>query len=322
MLLYLLGFIGCAVVIYIAAKITYQQVINIAEIFNVPAFLISLLLVAFSTSTPELFVGISSALRGVPSFSLGDILGSNIINLTFVAGIVILLSKKPLNLHENISLKRIMLTFAIASVPVFLVLDGTLSRTDGVILLSLYAFYVYWVLKRHKEETAEIKQLRERDMGKATRSILLFAVGIILLVGGSEAIISLAASASATFSIAPFVMGVFAIAFSTSLPEIMFGIRVAMEQKPELSAGDLIGSSAVNAAAILGIVAVISPITPKVLSTVLFTGFFGIFVFLLYFLSAVKTEIPRIWGVWLLIIYFVFVSFNFILLSKPLSGIL
>jgi len=322
MILYLLGFLACALVIFVAAKITYKQVLNISEIFNVPTFLVSLLLVAFSTSTPELFVGVSSALRDVPSFSLGNIFGSNIINLTFVAGIVILLSKKPLNLHENISLRRIMLTFAIASTPVFLVLDGTVSRIDGFILLSLYIFYIYWVLKRHKEDTAKIKQLRERDIGKATKSIFLFSLGIILLVGGSEAIITIAERASAVFSITPFVMGVFAIAFSTCLPEIMFGIRVALEQKPELSAGDLIGSSAVNAAGILGIVAIISPITPNVLSTVLLTGFFGIFVFLLYFLSSVKTEIPRVWGVWLLVLYFVFVSFNFILHSGPSSAIM
>lgn len=313
MALYFLGFLACALVVFIAAKITYQQVHSLAEAFDVPAFLVSLLLVAFSTSTPELFVGIGSALSGVPTLSLGDVLGANIINLTFIAGLVILLSKKPMNLHENISLKQLMITFSIASVPVFLILDGTLSRIDGAILLSLYVLYIRWVLKKHQEENTGLSEPSKKDMRKAVRSFIFFLFGIALLIGGSEAIIALSASASKAFSITPFAIGVFAVAFSTTLPEIMFGIRVAIEQKPELSAGDLIGSSVANAAGVLGLVAIIHPITPLVLSTVLFTGFFGIFIFLTYFLSAVKTEIPRIWGVWLLLLYFIFVSFNFVL---------
>ena len=97
-MLYVFGFAVCSLVLLFASKLVYKQVVEIADILRVPAFLISLLLVAFSTSIPELFIGTTSAAQGVPVFSLGDILGSNIVNLTFIAGLVILLGKKKITL--------------------------------------------------------------------------------------------------------------------------------------------------------------------------------------------------------------------------------
>jgi cation:H+ antiporter len=308
-MLYLIGFAACAAVLLFASKLVYEQIVRIADSLGVPSFLIALLIVALSTSVPELFVGLTSAVQGVPSFSLGDIFGSNIVNLTFIAGLVILVGRKTIDLETYIGKRELAITFAAASAPVLLLIDGTLSRTDGFILLALYAAYVLIVVTK-------IRKNSKVGIIQATallKPILLFLVGVVCLIGASELIIYLATSLSTSLHVAPFVVGVFVIACSTSLPELAFGLRVALAKNPELSIADVVGSSAVNATAILGIVAVIHPIVPIALHTALMTGFFGVFIFIAFFLLVGRRKTSYFSGIILLLLYFAFASSNLLL---------
>ena len=309
MLANVLGLTGCALVLLFASKIVYKEIIAIAKALQVPVFVVSLLLVAFSTSIPELFVGITSAIQGTPAFSLGDIFGSNIVNLTFIAGLVMVLGRKEIALPHDISSKLLLSTFAIASAPVFLLLDGTLSRFDGVLLLGAYALYVFFIVSdRHHVYTS----FTRKNNGGLFRSLMIFLVGVGLLVISAEMIVHIASNMSKALYITPFVIGVFAIAFSTSLPELAFGLRAALQRTPELSLADLVGSSAVNASGILGIVALIHPIAPLNLHGALFTGFFGVFTFLVFFLLIGRERVKPSRGAIMLILYPIFVSFSLI----------
>lgn len=301
--------LGCAVVLFFASRIVYRQVVVISGQLRVPAFLVSLVLVAFSTSIPELFVGITSAMQGTPSFSLGDILGTNIVNLTFIAGLIILLGRKDIELTNNMSTTLMLSTFGVASVPVFMLIDGTLSRIDGSILLLLYAGYLYLVLKSHKRSP---EQTTASKTG-LFKPLLTFAFGVALLIVAAEIMIGSATSISEHLQIAPFIIGVFLLAISTSMPELVFGLRATLQGQPELSLGDLLGSCAVNAAGILGVVALIHPIVPAGLTAALFSGFYGVFVFFVFFLLAGKGRIRSSSGAILLIMYLVFVAFHFVL---------
>lgn len=309
MLVYILGFAGCALVLLFASKLVYRQVMVIAGITRVPPFLISLLLVAFSTSIPELFVGITSATQGVPGFSLGDVLGSNVVNLTFIAGLVILLGRHKISLSQHLGHKQLLLTFAISSLPVLLLLDGILSRTDGILLLISYALYVFATVFTHRGRE---ENLDNKNKG-LFRALVLFLVGALFLVGSGEVIVYLGSMLSAHLQITPFVIGLFAIAFSTSLPELTYGVRVALARNPELSLADVVGSSAVNATAILGLVSIIHPIVPASLSTVLFTGFFGMAVFCIFYFTVGIRRVSYLYGALLISLYVVFASFGFLI---------
>lgn len=302
------GLLVCALVLMVASRIVFEQVTRIARRLAVPAFLIALLVVAISTSIPELFVGLTSAIEGEPSFSLGDIIGSNIVNLTFVAAIAILLGRRNLSLSKSMSNRQLSLTFVIASAPLLFLIDGTLSRLDGAILFLLYALYVTFVITHRERIVEELKVAKE---GLWT-SIVLFCAGIALLVGGSMAIIYFASQISSGMNLAPYVVGLFAIAFSTSLPEIIFAMRSALQGASELSIADIVGSSAVNATAILGTVALIHPITPKVLPTVLGTGAYGVLVFFIFGYIVSRGEVRPLHGIVLLCLYLLFASFNFL----------
>ena len=165
---------GCSIVLLFAAKIVSAQLITIAERIGVPPFFIAFLLLAVSTSIPEFFVGISSALNGIPAFSLGDVIGSNIINLTFIAGLVVLLGRKRINLSTHIRSNQLFLTFAIASAPVVMLLNGGLSRLNGVMLLILYIFYVLFFIYNRPHTKRKNKTTSE----SLFTSITLFAFGV------------------------------------------------------------------------------------------------------------------------------------------------
>lgn len=300
------GLVFCALVLMVASRIVYEQVTGLARRLHVPAFLIALLVVAFSTSIPELFVGITSALEGEPSFSLGDVIGANIVNLTFVAALAILLGRKDLDLSRAISRRQLSLTFVIASAPVLLLIDGVLSRLDGAILIALYGLYVLFAITNRERVEGD-------PIGKKTElftSIGLFALGVTLLIGGSSAIVHFASQLSSSLQVSPFVVGLFAIALSTTLPEIVFAMRAGLQGNPELSIGDAVGSSAVNATLILGTVALILPIQPQYLNEVLATGAYCIFVFFVFAFIISKPRVKPIHGIALMFLYVLFASFN------------
>jgi cation:H+ antiporter len=304
---YIVAFMGCVGLLFFSSKIVYTQVLGLAKALHVPTFFISLIVLAVSTSIPELFVGITSALDGLPAFSLGDVLGSNIVNLTFIAGLVIVLSGKRIHFSRSIDKKQLIVTFGFALAPVALILDGELSRIDGFSLLVLYVLYLVYVAIGQKTTHLNAQGTRP----KLLRPILGFVAGITLLILASQGIIHIATFITSSLSLTPFIVGVFAIAFSTSLPELTFGIRAALQGTPELSLADVVGATAVNATFILGIVALIHPIVPLVLSSVLMTGVFNVLVFVVFFFLVGDRKVSRFQGLLLLLLYFAFVSFNF-----------
>lgn len=305
-----LGLLGCALGLLVASGIVYRELINLSNILRLPAFLISLVLLAISTSTPELSVGVTSALRGEPSFSLGDILGSNIVNLTFIAGTVILLSRKRIFLPNYIGSGQLLGILALGTMPTLLLLDGVLSRIDGIILLSLYVLYVFRTVTHWNNENTN---LQRPAAGPLAKSLGKFAFGALLLVLSAIVLIKISSEISVGLNIPPFVVGIFAIAFSTSLPEFVFGLRAAFQKRPELSLANLVGATAVNASGILGLVTLIHPIAPIDIFTVLLTGSFGIVTFLVFFFAVGKGVVEPSRGIVLLFLYLLFVSFGFVL---------
>lgn len=312
MLGYLAILAACAAVLLFASRLVFRQLLSIARELSVPPFLVALFLVAISTSIPELFIGITSASQGVPAFSLGDILGANIIDITFVAGLVILLSRKRVRMLDHIERPRLYFTFFIACLPTLLIADGILSRDDGLLLMALYVFYIILAVSDRRAKRLHLTNTARN--GGVWKHAGLFACGVALLLIASQCIIYAGRGLSTELSVAPFVIGVFALALSTTLPELAFGIRAALARKPELSLADLIGSSAVNSGGILGLVALIHPIAPQQPHSAVAIGLLGVLAYAAFaVLFGRKTDAPAAYGAILLALYLLFMSFNFLL---------
>lgn len=305
-----LAILASAVVILFSSRLVYRELHAIADAIALPPFFIASLLLALSTSVPELFIGVTSALRGTPAFGLGNIIGANIIGLSFITGLILLVGRSRLELSRHIAQSRFVLTFGISMVPVLMLFDGELSRLDGVILLTLYILYVLFSLyigRRRNERTFEVPKRA------AAHAFLLFLFGVLCLVAASEFLYVSANSLGATLGFTPFVVGIFVLSFATALPEISFGLRSAFDSHPELLVADIIGSSAVNFCGILGLTAVIAPIVPKDLTVVIIDGLFYIALVLFFYLILWNKQASRIRGSALLLVYGAFAVLNFIL---------
>ena len=212
---------------------------------------------AFATSSPELSVSISSALVENPEVALGDALGSNVVNVALILGIVLAISGVQ---SPRDSVKR---DFPVALlVPILtgvLFLDGGLSRFDGFVMLGLFlAWLVATVIEARKQQNATPEYLGEHRRGLV---VLLGATGLILLVIAGSLIVAGARGISLALGIDEFVIGATIVAVGTSTPELATTIVAKIRGHDELGLGTILGSNIFNGIFVVALAAVIHPIT-------------------------------------------------------------
>lgn len=300
MTFHFLAILAGIAILVIATRLVSRALVAIAGALGVSRFIIAFFLVAFSTTIPELAVGVSAALQGIPSLALGNAFGSNVVNLTLIAGFVSFFSRKKIDLSAEITKRQGMWMFFVASLPFFLILDGTLSRFDGAVLLAGFSVYCARLAREKKivlseaeagmpRTASERRWLMSLAKGILRRdrtlfgAIGMFVLGVALLVGGSHLTVEAAKAVVTALGVSPFLIGILLVAVGTSLPEFAFGIRAVANKEPELSLGNVLGSVAINSSWILGIVSLISPITPAVLTSAVISGGFMIAVFAIFF---------------------------------------
>jgi cation:H+ antiporter len=212
---------------------------------------------AFATSSPELSVAVNAALAGKPQISLGDALGSNVVNVALILALALVISEVR---SPRDTLKR---DFSVALlVPVitgFLALDGTLSRFDGVLMLCLFAAWlVAAALEARKQRMAADKNLGKR---RGWVSIILSVAGLSLLVAAGNLIVSGAKGIAVSFGIQEFIIGATVVAIGTSMPELATTIIAKLRGHDEIGLGNILGSNIFNGLFIISVAAVICPIT-------------------------------------------------------------
>jgi len=275
---------------------------KLSSYLGLSQFIISFILMAFATSLPELFVGISSGLRGVPTLSLGDVIGANIVNLTLVMGIAIFLARKIKT--ESITKGGSLYMFIISILPLILLIDGVLSRAEGAVLIGVFLIYAIRLVSKKKK-------IRE-ELGKEKKNFLLnavlFVLGVFLLLVSANFVVNFASDIAIQLEIPIFLIGLVGVALGTSLPELVFGARAVISKLPELSLGDSMGSVVINSALILGVVALIEPIRITSFNAIL-GGVIFLLISLIAFTVMIRTSKRLSWkeGTLLLFIYILFI---------------
>ncbi len=314
--------VAAFVVLIECGKRIVRSVSVLARSFRVSEFVLSFVLIAFATSLPELSVGINAAISGVPELSLGDIIGTNIINITLVLGVIAVMSGAiSVRDYDTFSHNRLFqLTIVLA--PFILLMDGTLSRGDGFILLGLLLVHLIRLL-HIDEHIWHRKVLRPHLVSSATaapesdvsvwRQGIILAVALPLMVGATYVVVYTAKLWAELLAVPVVLVGVLVVATATSLPELIIGMRSARTQHGGVAIGDIFGAAAINASLILGVVAIIHPIELQE-TAILWSGLgFTMFAFLLvYIFLHTKRTIVR-WEGWVLILcYALFVSVQLI----------
>lgn len=251
----ILLFLIALVILIKAAEITVQSLTKVSFWFGLSEFILASILMAFATTLPELFVGISAALANQPLLSIGDSLGSNIADLTVVTGLIIFFARK-IKAENLISKKDAVITGAISFLPLLLILDKNLTRMDGIILLGVYAFYMARQISKRKHFT---KKTGTAKNGIIKNLFVLFAAIVVLLLS-SRLLVDSAVFVANYVQLPEFLIGLVVIALGTSIPELVFGIKAVQSKHDSMAMGDLLGAFVANICLVCGLVILISPV--------------------------------------------------------------
>ena len=233
--------------------------------FHISKMVIGLTVVSFATSAPELLVSINAALDGSADISLGNVIGSNIANLGLVLGITAIIS----TLHIDKDFYKfnwpVMMLFSVVMY-FFLQSGNVISTSEGIAFILALVVYLYFLIRRARRSH---KKVQTEDVNDALQIVSNFKITIWLLIGGaalwggSELLVNGAKSLAESIGVSEAVIGVTVIAIGTSVPELAASIIAALKKEKALSLGNLIGSNIFNIASVLGITAIIQPISPK-----------------------------------------------------------
>lgn len=302
MIIDFLIFISLLVVLILSGIITTRSVTKISSYLKLGHFAAGFIIIALATGIPELVVGVTSALEGIPELSLGNILGSNVVNLSLIIGIAVLIAGQ-INLKDNEIKKELTLPFFIALIPVILALDGELSRFDGLILITIFIIYLLLVIRKTDFEEEDV-QISSKQF---IISLILFTSGLIILLISAKYLVDYASLIALELGVPVFFIGIILISFGTSLPELLFETISLLHGFQHLAIGDLMGSTVANSTLILGTVAVITPIlVPDFTELQIVSIFLLILISLFIIFIRSKNGITRLKALFLIIIYIIF----------------
>jgi cation:H+ antiporter len=260
----------------IGGELFVRGVVGIAHWARVSAGIIGATVAAFATSSPELSVAISSALAKKPEISLGDALGSNVVNVALILAIPVLISGIK-SAPDSVSRELPVALFA-PMLTVILALDGVLSRIDGVVLLCVFIIWLTSItLEVRKQRSAAEKVLGEQ---RGWLAMILCVIGLLFLVAAGHFIVTGAKGIALAFGIPAFVIGATIVAIGTSVPELATTIIAKIRKHDEVGLGTILGSNIFNGLLIIAVAAIIYPIKIA-LHEVMLALMFGIIVMIL-----------------------------------------
>ena len=231
---------------------------KVAVKLKVPLIVIGLTIVAFGTSAPEAAISITSACQDNAGIAVGNVIGSNILNILIILGISALFAVLPVK--KTTFRYEIPFVVFITVVLLLLGLDGNVSFFDALVLVGLFvAFFVYLIFLAKKGEGGgdEIAPLTEKDT--VPKMILFILLGLAMIVFGSDFTVTGATKIAEAIGVDSRLIGLTIVAFGTSLPELVTSITAAKKNVVDIAIGNIIGSNIFNILFVLGIAGLVSP---------------------------------------------------------------
>lgn len=310
MIIEIIVFIASVVILSWLSSRLVATLIDIAKYLHWREFIIAFFVMAFAASLPNLFIDVNAALHGLPQIAFGDVVGGNLVDLTLVMAIAVLFGVGALPAESEMVQKSAIFTAIIAVLPILLVWDGKLDRVDGLILLTAFALYSWWLFAK-EDRFKKIYRGRPKNTARGYFNFLINLVKILvflaLLLITSYFVINSAQFFSVTLGISLSMVGILIVGLGNCFPEAYFSIISAQRGENWMVLGDLMGSVIVCATLVLGIIALISPFEIRDLSPFLITRIFTVVASLL-FIVFIRTgrKITKKEGLFFLSIYIAF----------------
>lgn len=267
---------------------------------RIPAGVVGATVAAFATSSPELTVGILSAIDNQSELALGDATGSNMVNLGVVLGVALLFGEIHVNRKE---VRREMFGFC-AAVALLLVssVDRKIVQAEGIAMVAIFSIWLLWVIRDTKKERSEIV-----SVGDSNKLLIIFdlAFGISLLIASGRLIVVAAKDLGDILGWSPFIMGSIVVAIGTSAPELATTVIAARKGHTGVGIGTVLGSNIFNSLLIVGVAGGIHPIDVNLSSTLI--ALLIAFCAALLVVPTRRGVLGRAHGVMLLCLYAIFV---------------
>jgi len=308
---HLLIFFFSIFLLFFFGKWLVDGLVKIACFLKLREFVIAFFIIALAGSVPNFFFGIFSTFKGAPQLSFGDVVGGNVVDLTIVIALSVLLGQ-GLPAKSRMVQGSAIFTSLIAVLPLLLVLDGVLSRLDGLFLISFFFIYVFWLFSKKErfskvycveEEVSLLKELKGFFIG-----LIKIMLGLAALLIASRGMVETGYYFSEALGLPLVLVGILIVGLGNAFPETYFTIISARKKQNWLVLGDLMGSVIVCSTLVLGTVAFIQPIEIVNFLPLVVARLFLI-ASAFFFLVFVRTEqqITKKEGLFLLSIYIFFI---------------
>jgi cation:H+ antiporter len=264
MFLALISILGGLVLLALGAEGLVRGSSSIALRMGVTPLVIGLTIVAFGTGSPEMIVSLQAALGGNSDLALGNIVGSNICNIALILGVAAL--ARPLHVRSTLLQREVPVMIAVTLLLGVLLRDGVLGRIEGAMLAMgaiAYTVAIYRAARqdRNTDVAGEFAQELPAPQASTTRSIVLVIGGFVGLLVGANVLVHGAVVIAQAMGMSQVVIGLTVIAIGTSLPELATSVVAALRNDADVAFGNVLGSNILNILLILGVVAMVQPIS-------------------------------------------------------------
>jgi cation:H+ antiporter len=300
-----------------SSNFLFESLKKISKFLGWKEFVVSFFIVAFSTTIPNFVVDVTSAINDVPHLALGDVIGTNIVDLTLIVGISALVSKAGLSLPSRTVQGSSVFTILAAILPLILILDGELSRADGVLLIFTFLGYLFWLFQKKERFEKIYDGIKEPLTLKFfLRNLLFLFFSVSILLVSAQGIVKSALFFSNFFKVPLTFIGALIVGFGTALPEFSFCFQAAKKSQDWMIVGDVMGSVILTTTLVLGTVSLISPIKNLSFSQLLVARIFLLISAILFFIF-VRTDkkITKKEGFFLIFLYLLFLLTQFLFLK-------
>lgn len=284
MLIQILILTAGLILLYIGSEFLVNGSSSTALMFSVKPVIVGLTIVSFATSAPELLVSFVAALKGSGDISVGNILGSNVINIALVLGISGIIRKIEIKSQIN----KFELPFMIFISIVFwiLCLDCKIGYIDGMILLILLIIFLVISIMNARTKNLNNKQ-SGRSLKKYSINAFLIITGLIALAFGANLVVKNAIAIAKTIGLSEVFIGISIVALGTSLPELATSAVAAAKGESDISVGNIVGSNIFNICLVMGVVGILNP-TDVNKSLLYFEIPFMVFLSIIFYIIAIR----------------------------------
>ena len=241
---------------------------GIATKFGIPQLIIGLTIVAMGTSAPEAAVSITAAFNGSADITIGNIVGSNILNVLIILGLSAVVY--PLTVDSSTLKKDIPITILATALLLLLGLDGNITRIDGIIFLVIFTVYMIYLIVSTKKTIALSKEAIHEELDKSQETeekpksfwilLALTVIGLGLVILGSRFVVNSATFIAKKFGWSESFIGLTIVALGTSLPELFTSVMAAAKKNCDIAVGNIIGSNLFNILFVVGLSSLIIPV--------------------------------------------------------------